>query len=155
MRKIFPFLLGFVLIMSMPIFAFADDTTAADIEYLDDGSYFVTTIEEYNPGPSLFAAASTKSGYKQTTYYSSSGASLWYVRVTGTFSYTGSSSYCTNSAVTAASQSSYWTVSDKYASYSGNTATASATGRCYDGSVVIQTITRTASLSCSANGTLS
>lgn len=153
MKKITPLLLSIVLVFSMASTAFADNISTSDVEYLSDGSYYVTTINGNNAGISLFSTTTTAS--KTTTYYNSNGDSLWYVKVTGTFTYTGSSSACTSSTVTAAAQSSYWKISSKSASRSGNTAMASATAKCYSGSIALQTITRTVNLTCSANGSLS
>jgi hypothetical protein len=142
-----------VLAMSSP--AFADSGENLTTEYLPDGSYYETIIETSSPSFSLFATSSTKSGSKTVNYKNSSGTVLWYVKVSGSFTYNGSTSSCTSSTVTAASQSSYWTISGKSASKSGNVATASATAKRYSGSIVVQTVNETIHLTCSANGTLS
>ena len=99
--------------------------------------------------------SSSKSGSKSSTYYNASNEALWYVEVTGTFTYTGSSSKCTGASVSADSYKSTWGVSNRSSSYSGNTETGKATGKRYFGNAVVETINKTVNLSCSANGTLS
>lgn len=138
----------------------ADDVSyTADeaIEYLDDGSCFVTkteTIMNYS-GMQFFSGASTCSGKKTKTYKSSSGVKLWEVSVSGTFSYDGTSATCTKATVSAKSYSTSWKVSKKSASKSGNKARAKATGTCYKDSKVYCTYTKTVALECSKNGKLS
>jgi hypothetical protein len=157
-RKLFTMILTclFILVMGMPVFA-SDSTTTTTIEYLPNGDYIETTIEEASSGASfaLLTASSTKSGSKTISYANSAGVTQWYVKVTGSFTYNGSTSSCTSSSVTAASQSSVWTISNKSASKSGATATASCTAKLYSASLVIQTINKTVNLTCSKTGTLS
>jgi hypothetical protein len=130
-------------------------TVTSETKVMSDGSYYVTTVEESTLGNMLQAATSTKTGSKTTTYYNSDGASLWYVKVTGTFSYNGTTSSCTSATVTAASQVSAWVISSKSVSKSGNQATGSATAKCYNGLIVIQTVSKTVTLTCSKTGALS
>ena len=128
----------------------AEQIESSEIEYLDDGSYF----EEPNSGMTILSSNSvTKT---KTSYYkNSSGTTLWYVKVTGTFTYGNGSSKCTSSAVTAASKSGVWKIISKSASKSGNKATAKATAkRYYDGSVV-ETKYKTVTLTCSPSGSFS
>jgi hypothetical protein len=142
-----------VLMSATSIFATEDIVST---EYLPDGSYIEMTVEDQYSPFSLFAAASIKNGYKTATYKNSAGTSLWYVKVSGTFTYNGSTSSCTSSSITATSHSSFWTIVSKSSSKRGNMATASATVRQYDDlGFLIQTVTRTVNLTCSATGTLS
>lgn len=161
MRKIFAFLLTFIMALSTTCVAFAGEMPApsntypAEYEYFDDGSYIVTTITE-EPAVSFARATSTKTASKTATYKSSSGASLWSVTVTGTFSYTGSSATCTSSSVSANSYSSSWKINSKSASKSGATAKATAKAYQYDSNgKYITSATKTVSLTCSVNGKLS
>ena len=88
----------------------AEQIESSEIEYLDDGSYFETVITtEQNSGMTTLSSKSvTKT---KTSYYkNSSGTTLWYVKVTGTFTYGNGSSKCTSSAVTAASKSGVWKI---------------------------------------------
>jgi hypothetical protein len=153
---------------SVPSFADTPDVSGAqetyktvksEITYMDDGSYYVTTVNESTPNiiPSnmLQAASSTKTSTKRTTYYNSSGDSLWYVQVTGTFTYNGTTSSCTGSIVSAASQVSAWVISSRSTSRSGNQALGSATAKRYNGLTVAQTVSKTVTITCSKTGALS
>ena len=157
MRKIFAFLLTFIMALSTTCIAFAGEMPAqsntypAEYEYFDDGSYIVTTITE-EPAVSFARAAGTKTASKTATYKSSSGASLWSVTVTGTFSYNGSSAKCTSSSVSANSYSSLWKINSKSASKSGASASATATAKYYDSSTYKSL---SVTLTCKANGVLS
>ncbi|MDR0519773.1 MAG: hypothetical protein LBG82_06960 [Clostridiales Family XIII bacterium] len=162
MKKILSVIFIVLAMCSMPIAALADGSEnyavpsgkITNVVYQNDGSYFVTTIAE-TKSPALRASTTTKTSSKITTYYGSSGNTLWYVKVTGTFSYNGSTSSCTASTVTAAAPASNWSISSTSASKSGNQATASATANRYNGLTVVQTVSRTVTLTCSSNGTLS
>jgi hypothetical protein len=143
-----------VLLSATSIFAAEQDTVVT--EYFPDGSYLEVTVEEQSSPFSLFAATSTKSGSKTATYKNSAGDSLWSVKVSGTFSYNGSTSSCTSSSVIATVYSSYWSIVSKSASKSGNNATATATAKQYSSlGIAIATATYTVNLTCSASGTLS
>lgn len=86
--------------------------------------------------------------------YNSDGISKWNAVLTGSFSYNGSSATCSSSSVDVTIFDSDWYVISKYASNSGNTATASVTvGRRYDGSTIKVPVSL--SLKCDANGNLS
>ncbi len=125
-----------------------------EYEYFEDGSYLMTVItENNNSGISLYA--SSKSGSKTTTFYNADNEAMWYVKVTGTFTYGNGTSTCTNSVVTAEAYGSTWKISEKSASKSGNTASATATAKHYFTFVCIQTVTETVTLSCSSTGVLS
>ena len=109
----------------------AEQIESSEIEYLDDGSYFETVITtESNSGMTTLSSKSvTKT---KTSYYkNSNGTILWYVKVTGTFTYGNGSSKCTSSSVTAESKSGAWKITSKSASKSGNKATAKATAKRY------------------------
>lgn len=122
---------------------------AYEIEILDDGSIIETIIEENSTN----TKSSIKSGTK-TVNYKNGSTTLWSISVKGTFSYNGTSVSCTNSTVLANSYSTYWKVTNKKSSRSGNTAIASATGKRYTAGVVVQTINREVKLSCNKNGDL-
>ena len=138
---------------------FQTDTVVAVTGDLD-GLHFVTTIETdsttnaQSDSAVLKAASTTKTGSKSAKYYNGSSL-LWYVKVTGTFSYNGSSATCTKASVTAASNNSYWKIGNKYSTKTGATATGTATAYRYFNGVVQQTIKRTVTLTCSKTGTLS
>jgi hypothetical protein len=101
----------------------------------------------------LFQGSLTKT---KTSYYkNSNGTILWYVKVTGTFTYGNGSSKCTSSSVTAESKSGAWKITSKSASKSGNKATAKATAKRYYGGSVAETKNKTVTLTCSPSGNFS
>lgn len=160
MRKIFAFLLTFIMALSTTCVAFAGEMPApsntypAKYEYFDDGSYMVTTITESSS--ILTRASGSKTASKTSTYHSGSGSALWSVTVTGSFSYTGSSAKCTSSSVSANSYSSLWKINSKSASKSGATAKATAKAYQYNSNgKYITSVTKTVGLTCSINGNLS
>lgn len=133
----------------------AEQIESSEIEYLDDGSYFETVITtESNSGMTTLSSKSvTKT---KTSYYkNSNGTILWYVKVTGTFTYGNGSSKCTSSSVTAESKSGAWKITSKSASKIGNKATAKATAKRYYGGSVAETKNKTVTLTCSPSGNFS
>ena len=160
MKKVISILLGCML--------FAVNVSAADdvaysvdetIEYLEDGSYFVTKTEKISDstGIQLFSGMSTCSGKRTKTHKLPSGVKLWEVSVTGIFTYNGAKATCTKATVSAKSYSASWKVSNKSASKSGNKAKAKAqaTGTVYRDSKAYAQYTETTTLTCSKNGKLS
>lgn len=116
------------------------------IEKLSDGSYFETIIIEE---PNTWAL-NTKSVTKIVSYKNSKGSILRSVSVHGTFTYTGSSSKCTLSTVSANNYDSNWKITSKSSSKSGNKATAKATVTLYQSGSAIQIVI----LTCSASGNM-
>ena len=126
--------------------------TIVDIEYLDDGSYIVTYMDNgtiINPGDGTNATIVTKSKTKR--FYNSAGETMWYVKVVGTFRYTGTTSSCTEVAHKAAALGSTWSIISASSSKSGATATATATARHSIGTGY-NDYTRSVSLTCSPTG---
>ncbi len=149
------------LFLSLSIFcgfmatAYASGCVTHDsVEYLQDGSYFITTVMENSE--IVVPLSITCSGSKTTAYYSKSGSKLWSVTVTGTFTYgSGSRAVCTKSTVSANVYSSSWRITNSSASKNGNNASATSTGTLYRNSTPIDSITKTVTLTCSVNGNLS
>ncbi|MFP3155223.1 hypothetical protein LQZ18_12525 [Lachnospiraceae bacterium ZAX-1] len=155
MKKLLCVLLSLSLLTGSTLITNATDRSITKtVEYLEDGSYFVTTIETAQNDGLPLLRASTRSGSKTITYKSSSGTSLWSVTVTGSFTY-GSTTACTSASVSATLYSPSWKVSDKTSSRSGTTARASAKGTQYLASVAVGSITQSATLTCSSTGVLS
>lgn len=160
MKKIICILLFFTIILV----GNTNTATAVSIyhskntEYLADGSCFVTTIDMI-PESTLISTYSTslkRSGKKTVTYKSSSGAKLWSITVNGTFTYVkGKSALCTNSSVSTSIYSSLWKINKKSSSKTKNKATATATATQYYASTAVGSITKSVTLTCSVNGTLS
>ncbi len=129
-----------------------ENNTSYIEEIFEDGSYIEITIHEENTN-----ARSSTTKKKTATYKGSSGTVYWSVTVQGTFNYDGKTSTCTSSSISTANYSSTWKLSNKKASKSGNTASASVTAKQYhsNGTTVLQTINKTVKLTCDKNGKLS
>ena len=157
-RKILCFIIAAVLLLyplTISAAAPSEQIISTEIFRLTNGDYYEITITEETNSSQLFAASSTKKGAKTYTYKNSSGTSLWYVKVTGTFTYNGSSSKCTNSEVTANSKHASWKIRSKSASKSGSSAAAKATAERFANSVTLQTVTKSVTLTCDKSGKLS
>lgn len=152
MKKCLTYLLvTMILINSMGLDVFATEIPISEsITKLEDGSYYITVIEE-----TTSPRSTTKSGTKTSRYYSSSDELLWSVTVKGTFSYTGSSAKCTASSVSTTCPNDNWKITSKSSSKSGAKASATATAKRYASSVPVQTVTKTVTLTCSPTGILS
>jgi len=121
------------------------------IEHFEDGGYFVTTIEsDTTDSLRLARASSSKSGSKTAIYYNSKGVAQWSIKVTGKFTYTGSTSSATSASKTLTYHVSGCSSSSNGAYTSGRSAVGYATVK-HGGLSTYKSVT----LSCSANGTLS
>lgn len=152
MKKLFSVLLSILILTSLLSVASAAEVEPS-VEYFPDGSYSVTVIEDESPGISFFSSSSTKS--KTKIYYSSDDVALWYVKVTGTFTYGDGSSECTSASVSAGSYVSVWSIVSKSSSKSGNKAIANATADQTRAGDTVKTVTESVTLTCSATGTFS
>lgn len=161
MKKICRFAISTLLIITTIFIStpsgkiYAQNITVSE-EKISDDLYCITSISEFPAtGINLFSTTQTKSGSKTVQYVNSSGSVLWYVTVHASFTYNGSSSSCTNASVYAESNSSAWTVTNKSSWRSGNTGYASATGHHHNFlGIETSSVSRTVSISCTANGTL-
>lgn len=158
MKRIISIVLVFCLALS-PINVFAESASQqTNVEYLDDGSYFETVIEDdLSDFNAVTTTASTTTITKsKTTYYkNASGSTMWYVKVTGTFKYDGKTSSCTKATVTAESKNSSWKVSNKSSKAYDNKAKATATGKHYKNNTLLDTVTKSVILTCSPTGKFS
>lgn len=159
MKRLFSLLISLTLffLLSFNTLALSDldkGTSRTFVEYLDDGSYIITTITEEKTSYSAYASF-TKSGSKITTYTGSDGEVKWTATLRGTFTYTGSSATCTASNITFSSNDSNWKATSATASRSSNKAIGDITVKHYVLGIPIKTIEATIILTCSANGTLS
>jgi hypothetical protein len=160
MKKIPKILLSLILSLSLSnvqtVFASAPTT---QIEYFEDGSYCITVIEDCNiiNNPSITTASASKTVSKSKTahYYSSSNVEQWYVKVSGSFTYGNGSAVCNSASVIANPKNKDWKVSNKTSRKSGNSATASATGKRYKNNVLLETVTKSVTLTCSPTGKFS
>lgn len=128
--------------------------THSGTEVLENGDYIITTISEYDNALSA-RSANTKTGSKTAEYYNSNDELCWSFKITGTFSYNGSTSSCTKVTSSYKIYNTAWKNPSTSVSKSGNKATGTITIKQYYAGVVISTKTRTLSLSCNKNGTLS
>ncbi len=137
---------------SLPLTAFAgDEWEKTYVEYLEDGSYIVTTVVFSD----ISLLATTKTGSKTDTLYNSNNEKQWSVTLTGTFSYTGSSATCTNSKTSYQVFDSSWKVTSSAASKSGRTAKGEFTVKKYVLGIATKTEKSTITISCSNSGVLS
>lgn len=139
----------FLCVIQVNCYALSTDSEYI-VEYFADGSYMTERLIS-----SSARASGTKSGAKEKVYRNSDGDAQWKVTVTGTFTYTGSSSTCTASSCNVTIYDSTWYTISKGAAKSGNTATANATmGEKLLG-VKVNEVSTTVTLKCDSNGTLS
>jgi ABC-type Na+ efflux pump permease subunit len=150
MKKIITILtiLSSILFLSFPVSALEQKK---EIIQLDNGYYLETIIEE----TPTTRASNQKTAKKTGNYKNAQGTTMFSVTVTGTFTYTGSSSTCTKSIASATSKNANWKISSKSASKSGNKATAKATAKRYVDGTAVETQNCTVTLTCSSNGSLS
>ena len=156
MKKILT--LTIVLAMLLPaqtIFAVTYNYSDISTEVLPDGSRFVTIIETVPQNTVQPATEKTVTKTKTTYYKNAADEVMWYVRVKGTFTYGNGSAKCISSTPSAASQNSTWKVSGISGSKTGNRCSASATGKHYKNNVVLESLKRTVTLTCSPTGQFS
>lgn len=167
MRKKLSITLVFTLILCLfqttPAFASTlksnENTNSSTIEYFEDGSYIVTELEQ-NINNGISPLSTSKTGTKTITYYSSSNEALCALKLTATFSYSGSTVSCTSTNCTKYSYDSAWSVEDVTTSHSNTSTTkASATA---NGTAVkrflgikIQSAALSTTIYCDKNGNLS
>lgn len=145
-------IVSMILVFTLqPAFAQSNVITV-DIEELPDGSRFVTVIEDV-PTPGIQPFSKETATKTKTVYYeNASGKKMWYVSVTGTFTYGDGTARCTSVTPSAASLDSNWKVSNITGGKSGNKATATATGKRYETNIVVETATKTVTLTCGPTG---
>lgn len=150
-KKILMVLLTISLLFAqcIPVLAASQLETTVQREYLDDGSgnYYETVVTKSNG-----LLKTTQTYYAKKTFKNASGTALWYVQVTGKFSYNGSSCTCTSASSSAGSYNSNWKIISHSASRSGNSATAYATAKRYTLGVPVETQNTSITLHCDSNG---
>ena len=157
MKKLISVFLIILMLLSFPMISYADNSEIAEytngyVEYYDDGSYSITTIEI---SPISTFSASTAIQTKTTSHYSSKNEKEWDITVKGTFTFTGSSATCTNSTVSYNIYDKNWKVTSSKASKSGRTATGEFTLKKYFLGVPIKTDNETLTITCSNTGVCS
>lgn len=122
--------------------------TKVTVETLANGDYIETIIVENT------LTRSTKTATKTTNYKNSAGTVMWYVSVTGRFSYNELTCICLSYSHNAKSNASAWKILSSSSSSYVNTATATATARFTTGSTTSD-YTRSVTLTCDNYGNLS
>ena len=145
--SVFLVILIFTCALSVTATAAPTDTLiSSSVEYLEDGSYFVTNIYE-----SAIQPRTGKSGSKDSIYYGADGTKLFVVTVNGTFEYTPAvSATATSATATVGRYTDKASFVSKDAYTSGASAYAVGTVS-YNGI----NITRTVVLTCDKYGVLS
>lgn len=158
MKKIIALLFTAIMILSLPMSAFANDTTVTVpnengyIEYYEDGSYSITYFETNTISA---MAATTKTTTKVYNYYNSKNEKQWTVKLTGTFKYDGKSAVCTKSSTSYTIYNDKWKVKSAAASKSGRTSKGEFTVKYYVLGVATKTVNKTLTISCSNTGSFS
>lgn len=151
MKKILLLLLIFTIVFLNATTTFATDINKTCIEYMEDGSYLITSVETIR----LSKSTETIIGKKTITYKDSDGLTLWSATLKGTFSYTGSSAACTASSITYSIIDDAWKITSATASKSGNTAFGTVVAKRYTLGIPFKTVEKDIALTCSADGSLS
>lgn len=166
MKRIFTLLFSFCLLFSyyLPTEAKTPDSltfTSTYTEYIGDDLYAEVELciifqntntaipDSYSDVATTHASTKQKTASKTYTIKNSAGTTIGSYTLIGTFQYNGSSSACTKASYSTSVFNSNYNFSSKSAHRSGNTAIGSFTL-----SSSIQTISKTLTLKCSANGTI-
>ena len=170
MKKFICVLFLFSLICTTTVFAEEADLPGSneenqvvvDVEYVENGNYIETVIyddefADYSLVKGITPLASkTVTKSKAYNYKNAAGKVLWYVKVTGTFTYGNGSAKCTASTPSAASKDRSWKVSKATGSRSGNWCSATTTAKHYlSNGDLGKTIRETVKLTCSPTGVFS
>ena len=152
MKRIFIVLISlFLLTVYTPVYG-AEQIKTAEIEYLADGSYFETIITAEPARGAILFSSNSVTKTKTSYYKNSKGTVLWYVRVTGRFTYGNGTAKCTSSSVSAASNSSAWKITSKSAGKNGAKAIGRAAAKRYYSGSVAETRNKAVTLTCSPSG---
>lgn len=144
------FILLFAMFMPTNVQAAEATKQVEEVIYLDDGYYITVELTEIES-----RATNTKSGSKTYVFHGSDGNEEWRAVLSGTFTYTGSSSTCTDSRCVITVTDTDWYLISKSAGKSGSSATATVTmGRKFMG-VQLEEETTNLTLTCDKNGKLS
>ena len=157
MKKLLSVFLAVIIIFStltVSVFASDDEIVISETtEQFEDGSYLIVTLTEEKS--SNLRATSTKTGSKTFTLYNSNDEKVLVMKLTATFSYTGSSATCTNVAPTFTVYNSNWRVTKSTGTKSGNKGIGDFTAKQYVVNVPINTKDVTITITCSNTGVLS
>ncbi len=127
----------------------ADDKTTTTVEYLDDGSYIVTTLTV----PDIYTR-STKSTNKTATYYENDGSAVWAYTLYASFTYDGKTSKCTSVSDSYVIYDDSWYMSSHSCKKDGNLASGTITMKKKVLGVVVDTVTKPVYISCNQYGNI-
>ena len=154
MKRITSFvLIGCMLLCLFPVLSNADEDRCGNmemVEYLSDGSYFVTEIERIET-----LDKGTVSFLKQLHYYNSSDDLQWTMKLNAAFTYNGTTAACTSCSVTYTIQNTAWHYDSKQETIDGNVATGTLTMVKKLLGIPIKTVTRTLTITCDKDGNVS
>lgn len=155
-------LLSFLIVLSL-LFAISlnvnatqksiQSSEATQIEFFDDGSCLIITINEENTCTTF--STQTKSGTKTLSYKDADGNVEWKVVLHGTYTYTGTTSTCTSANITYNIYDTNWVMESATASKSANTAIGDIVAKRKVLGITVNTISNQITLSCSPTGVLS
>lgn len=159
-KKIILTLTFIALFVMLPFTVFASEyeTVTSEetyITYLEDGSYYTTTIETVTVPSILLTSTSSVTETKAITYSSSTNEKLWTVTVKGTFTYDGTSSKCTKASHTIDIYNNSWYIYSQNSYASENKAIADVTMKKKTLGIVTSTRSVNLTLTCDKNGKFS
>jgi hypothetical protein len=160
MKKLVSVLLALVIVsLSFSINAFAvtpaQTVVSQSTEYLEDGSYIVTTLTTTTQSNiSLLSTTYTKTSTKFRDYYDDESNICWEGTLTCTFSYDGSTSRCLSASTGYTIYNTSWRCTSNTASRSGNTGYGHYTFKKYILSICVVTYSPTLTMVCSPSGSL-
>ena len=131
MRKTILTLITFIFfILSFSSISHASDSFRYEFNdvYSSDECFYVDTIitEHISITSNADMTRSTKTASKTNYYRDADQNVLWYVTITATFTYDGTTSSCISCSHNAGSNNSHWSIKSCTSSMSGNSATATA-----------------------------
>ena len=145
-KAIISFLVVCLLFSTMSLFVFASPDETTDIEYFNDGSYSIITLE------TISMTKGTVSKSKSYKYYNSNSILQWKATLTASFSYNGSTASCTSASASYTIYKDSWSNTLSTASKSGATATGNFTFKHYVLGICTKTVNKTLTLTCDKNG---
>lgn len=116
---------------------------------LEGGSYMVVTTQIVDA-----RGVATRSATRNYTFYGSDDVAQWKVSLFGRFQYNDSTSECLDASCTVNIYDNSWSYDSKSATFSGNTAYATAEMKYKTLGITIKRETVNLSLSCDANGNI-
>ena len=149
MKKVIAIIICILICLIQNVAAYSHMKTHIDFE---DGMIVETIIEESNI---VMYSTKTKTGTKTKNYKDSRGNTLYSVKLTGNFSYTGTTAKCISSSLEATSYHKTWKVFSKSSSKNKNTAAGKVVMKQYYDGEAIQTKNVSITLTCSNTGVLS